>query len=152
MGKLALVEGEVVTVDGGRATIDWYTEEFVLDGSIDSIPLARSVLQAGLVSERLRVKLKNFRRVRTCQVVELTDTDRKPEDGGLDTLLLKATQYGCVPEHFERYATKESRVRALKTAIERHESRVLSAEEKHDNDDGKKARKKARVTGGEFVD
>lgn len=151
MSKLAKVEGEVVTVDGGRATIDWYTEEFVLDGSIDSIPLARSVLQAGLVSERLRTKLKNFRRVRTCQVVELTDTTAAPESDGLDTLLLKATQYGCVPEHMERYATKESRMRALRTAIERHEQRLLSDDGNHGKTNAK-GRKQARVTGGEFVD
>jgi hypothetical protein len=140
MAKLAVCEGEVVTVDGKRSSIDWYTEEFVMSDSVDTIAKARSMLQAGLVAERLRQKVEGFKRVRTCQVVSLDATEQKAESTELDDLLLEAISLSCVPEQIDRYKTADSKIRALKKAIDGHKERK------------KKEKKKETVTDEGFVD
>ena len=144
MSKLATCEGEVVTVDGKRSTVNYYSEEFVMSDKVETASQARSMLQAGLISERLREKVVGFRRVRTCQVVSFEDTDLAAASGEFDEVLLEATELGCVPEGFERYGTTESKVRALRTAIVRHKERKVDADELEDVESDKPKKRRSK--------
>ena len=119
MAKKAVCEGEVVVKDGSRSSIDFYTEEFILDDEVKSLEQARSMIQSGLISERLRKTVENYRRVRTCQIVSFTETKEKPEHSELDKLLLKATELNCIPENIESYKRPDFKAKALEKAIDR---------------------------------
>jgi len=97
MAKKAVCEGEVVVKDGASSAIEFYTQEFILDDAVKSLEQARSMIQAGLINERLRKEVQNYRRVRTCQVVSFESTTEKAAHSELDKLLLKATELGCMP-------------------------------------------------------
>ncbi len=119
MAKKAICEGEVVVKDGTHSAIEFYTAEFVLDDSVETLAQARSMIQAGLITERLRREVSNFKRVRTCDVIEFTKTNESPEHGELDKLLLKATELGCMPENIESYKKPEAKAKALQKAVDR---------------------------------
>lgn len=119
MPKKAVCEGEVVVKDGSRSSIEFYTEEFVLDDAVKNLEQARSMIQSGLISERLRRTVENYRRVRTCQVISFTETKDKAEHSELDKLLLKATELNCIPENIESYKRPDYKAKALEKAIER---------------------------------
>lgn len=128
MAKKAICEGEVVVRDGTNSAIEFYTEEFVLDDAVKNLEQARSMIQAGLIADRLRKNLANYRRVRTCQVTSFEVTKDKAEHSELDKLLLKATELGCMPENIESYKRPDFKAKALEKAIERH----LERKEKKD--------------------
>jgi len=123
MAKKAVCEGEVVVKDGASSAIEFYTQEFILDDAVKSLEQARSMIQAGLINERLRKEVQNYRRVRTCQVVSFESTTEKAAHSELDKLLLKATELGCMPENIESYKRPDFKAKALEKAIERHLSR-----------------------------
>lgn len=116
--NLVLVEGEVIVKDGTGSTIEFYEEEFVIDGSIDTIPMARSLIKKGLIGERLRKKVPGYRAVRTCQVISLSPTEQEAKQSELDLAFLKAIQLGCVPENIDSYKRPDYKLKALEKAID----------------------------------
>jgi len=127
MGKKAVCEGEVVFKDGNNTAIKFYTEEFVLDDSIPDLERARSLIQAGLIADRLRRTIEGYKRVRTCEVVSFGSTNEQAENGKLDKLLSEAATMGCLPENIEIYADPENKARALERAIEGQKKRAKKA-------------------------
>lgn len=127
MSKLAIVEGEVVTKDGRGAAIEFFEEKFVLSDGVKTLEQARSVIRKGLITERLMKKVKNFKHVRTMQVVEFEESKEEAEQSEVDDLLLEATQKGCVPENLDRYTKPEDKVKVLKKAIKAFDDRVKKA-------------------------
>lgn len=123
MPKIAKCEGEVVTKDGTGQSIEYYECEFVLSDDVKTISQARSVIRSGYISEYMRKNVKNFKRVRTMQVVDFGDTEQKVENTDLEKLLIKATELGCVPENIENYKRPDYKEKALKIAIERASKR-----------------------------
>ena len=136
MGKLAKCEGEVVVKDGTHSAIEFYEVEFVMDDAVKTLEQARSMIQGGLISERLRREKPNYRRVRTCQVVSFESTEAKPEHSELDKLLLRATQLDCLPENIDSYKRPDYKMKALEKAIERAEARLSKPEKSNIKDEG----------------
>lgn len=124
MSKKVLVEGEAVKKDGPFNTFFFYEEEFTLDDAVESIGQARSMIQAGLINERLRDKNDGFRRVRTCQVVSFEASKEEAKQGDLDKLLLKATELGCMPENIDNYRRPDYKMKALERAISLAEQKL----------------------------
>lgn len=122
MPKYAKVVGEYVTRgDHGGAAYWPYEEEFILDDSVPSLPYARSVIQKGLLNDKLRERgIANFKGWRTAQVVEFKETDEavKEEETELQKLMAEATRLGCVPENLANYKRPDYKANALKRAIE----------------------------------
>jgi hypothetical protein len=127
MAKLAKVEGEVVTKDGTGQAIEFYEQEFILDDAVKTAEQARSIVKKGLITERLRRTVQNFKRVRTCQIIEFTNTDAVPEQSDMDRLFLKATELNCVPENIDNYKRPDFKQRALEKAIALAEERLVKA-------------------------
>jgi hypothetical protein len=124
MGKLALVEGEVmVRTDAKTLNIDLYSEEFILDDDIKDINEARSVIKNGLLDERLKKTVKNYRKYRTYEIIEFKDTDKKSEQSDYDKLMVKAVKNQCVPENLDSYATQEGKQKALERALDTKKKR-----------------------------
>jgi hypothetical protein len=117
MAKLAKVEGEVVVKDGTGQSLEFYEESFVLDDAVKNTNQARSIIKKGLISERLRRVVKGYKRVRTCQIVEFTNTDQVAEQSDMDKLFLEATELGCVPENIDNYKRPDFKQKALEKAI-----------------------------------
>jgi hypothetical protein len=126
MGKLAKVEGEVVVKDGTGTSVEFYESQFVLDDAVQNAAQARAIIKKGLISERLRREVQGYKRVRTCQIVEFTSTDDKPEQSDMDRLLIRATELNCVPENIDNYKRPDFKQRALEKAIEKAEERAKS--------------------------
>lgn len=127
MSKLAKVEGELVTKDGTGTAIEFYEADFVLDDAVKDLKQARSIIRKGLITEHLRKSVKNFKRVRTCQVVDFAATEKQAENTELDKLLLKATQLNCVPENIDNYKRVDFKTKALEKAIEKALERKAKA-------------------------
>lgn len=127
MSKKVVVEGEVIIKDGSYAISEFYTEEFILDDAVKTAAQARSMIQSGLIAERLRRKTTNFRRVRTCQVIEFADASEKVENSDLDKALLRATELSCVPDNIENYRRPDFKLKALLNAIKAAEDRKAKA-------------------------
>ncbi|UOF77781.1 hypothetical protein [Caudoviricetes sp.] len=118
MAKKAIVEGEVLVKEGNTTNIEFYTEEFVLDDVVDSLEEARRLIKKALISDRLQRTVKNFKRVRTCQVIEFGGTTEKAENSELDQLMLQAVELDCVPENIGSYKRTDYKIKALQKAIE----------------------------------
>lgn len=131
MPKKVTVEGEVIAKDGSYAVSEFYTEEFILDDAVKNEAQARSMIQAGLIADRLRKTVANFRRVRTCQVIGFESTQEKPESSEMDKALLRATELGCVPENITNYRRPDHKLKALQNAIELAEKRKQKPEKGH---------------------
>lgn len=118
MAKKAIVEGEVLVKEGNTTNIEFYTEEFVLDDAVDTLEEARRLIKKALISDRLQRTVKNFKRVRTCQVIEFGGTSEKAENSELDQLMLQAVELDCVPENITNYKRTDHKIKALQKAIE----------------------------------
>lgn len=127
MSKLARVEGEVIVKDGTGHAIEFYEETFIIDDAVQNAAQARSLIKKGLITERLRKAIKNFKRVRTCQVVEFTSSDKPAEQSDMDKLFLRATELNCVPENIDNYKRPDFKEKALQKAIALAEERIAKA-------------------------
>ena len=119
---LATVEGEMVIKENGNKSLEFYKEEFVLDGEIDTPQEARSIIRKGLISERLREK-PGFAAVRTCQITDFKETDQKLGNNDLDKVLYEAIRLNCVPENINSYKRPDYKLKALNSAIEKAKKR-----------------------------
>lgn len=124
MSKLAVVEGEVLVKEGNTTNIEFYEETFVLDDAVQTLEEARRLIKKALIADKLQRTVKNFKRVRTCQVIELKNTDEKPESSELDQLMLKAVEMECVPENISSYKRTDYKIKALQKAIEQKEAKA----------------------------
>ena len=122
MNNLIKVEGELVVKDGTGSMIEFYEEEFVLDGSI-SKEQARSLIRKGLITEKLRRTKEGFKRVRTCQIVDISPSNDKAEDSELSKAMIKAVELGCVPGNIDSYKKPEHKLKAIEKAIEAQNKR-----------------------------
>jgi len=126
MSKKVVVEGEIIVKDGTHSAIEFYEgEEFVLSDEVKTLAQARAIIQSGLITERMRKKIPNFKRVRTCQVISFSNDTAEPEISNLDRLLIEATTLGCVPENIDNYRRPDYKTKALEKAIETHKARKL---------------------------
>lgn len=118
MAKKAIVEGEVLVKEGNTTNIEFYTEEFILDDAVDTLEEARRLIKKALISDRLQRTVSNFKRVRTCQIIEFGNTTEKAENSELDQVMLKAVELNCVPENITNYKRTDHKIKALQKAIE----------------------------------
>ena len=118
MAKKAVAEGEVLVKDGNTTNIEFYTEEFVLDDAVADLAEARRLIKKALISDRLQRTVPNFKRVRTCQVIEFGATSEAAENSELDQLMLKAVELDCVPENITSYKRSDHKAKALQRAID----------------------------------
>lgn len=130
MAQLAKCEGQLVIKRAGGFENEYFETEFLLSDSVKSIDQARSIIQAGLLHEKLLKDVPQYKNWRECQVISLEPTSQKVETGELEQLLLKCSEAGCVPENLASYASDTSKVKALSKAIERHEKRLIVEREK----------------------
>lgn len=131
MGMLAKVEGELyVRTDAKTINIEFYEEEFILDNTIKDIGEARSIIRKGLLNERLRKKVKNYKKFRTCQVVSLEKTNEESKTGEMEKKLLEATKLGCVPVNLDSYLSEGGKEKALEKAIEVKKQRAKADKKK----------------------
>ncbi len=128
----AEVEGEYVVRDGHDVEVKFFTEKFILADTVKNLAQARCVIQAGLLTDRLRRNIPNFKRWRTCEVVSFKPTKEKPEYSELDDALVKATSLGCVPDNIDNYKDPKFKLKALQNAIERHNERMKKAKKTPD--------------------
>ncbi len=136
MAKKAVAEGEYLERNAsGTLDIVPYSEDFFLDDSITDLHQARQVIKRGLITERL-AKQKNFKRIRTCQVVSFEDSKEKPENGELDQLLTKAAKLDCIPVNINNYRRPDYKIKALKDAIEKAEARMRAPKKSNVEDLG----------------
>ena len=136
MSKRVLTEGELIVKDGTGSAIEFYTEEFILDDSVQNAAEARCIIQNGLLKAKLQQqtdKYPNFKNWRTCQVIAFEQADDKPEASELDQLLLRAVQLNCMPENIDNYKRPDYKIQALKRAVEQAEKRPIKQE---DQDNG----------------
>lgn len=138
MGKKAKCEGEVIVVQNNAKSVEFYTEEFVLDDSVPDIAQARCIIQGGLIDERLRRNVKGYKRWRTCDVVSFEGTSDKPEaeETELQKLLMEATRLGCLPDTIDSYRRADHKAKALQKAIDNHKSRMAKPEKSNTQDMG----------------
>lgn len=132
MAKLARVDGQVVVRDGTGMALEFYEEEFILDDAVQSAAQARALIKKGLISERLRKTVKGYKRVRTCQVIEFTNTTAKAEQSEMDKLFLEATELNCVPENIDNYKRPDYKEKALRSAIEQAKKRKVKPDPMQD--------------------
>jgi len=118
VAKKAIVEGEVLVKEGNTTNIEFYTEEFILDDAVNTLEEARRLIKKALISDRLQRITKNFKRVRTCQVIEFESTAEKAENSNLDKLMLQAVGLDCVPENITNYKRSDHKEKALQKAID----------------------------------
>lgn len=130
MGVKAKAEGELVVKSGSAAEIIFYEEDVILSDEVKSEGEARRLLKGGLIDDILRKKYDNFKRTRTCQVVEITEVKEKPENDELQLLLIEATKLDCVPENIENYKRPDYKVKALEKAIARAKERMEKQKKK----------------------
>ena len=118
-------------ISGKLAQIDEYEEVFELTEG--RVPEARAIIQnSGILDERLRKTKKNYRRWRTCQVIDVQGTTKEAtkEKTELHELLVKATEMGCIPATFKRLKVDKTKIKHLKEAIENKAKRVKKAKSK----------------------
>jgi len=118
-------------ISGKLAQIDEYEEVFELTEG--RVPEARAIIQnSGILDERLRKTKKNYRRWRTCQVIDVEGTTKEAtkEETKLHELLVEATKKGCLPATFKRLKRPESKIKALEKAIKNKAKRVAKAKAK----------------------
>lgn len=128
MGMLAKVEGEVfVRTEAKTVNIEFYEEDFILDDDIKEIAIARSIIRRAMIDQRLRKKVTNYKKVRTCQVISLEPVDKKSETGSMEKKLLEASKLNCVPQNLDSYANDKSKEKALDKAIETAKDRKKKA-------------------------
>lgn len=120
MGKLVKVEGQVRYKDGLSVGIGFYEEEFILDDSIKTEAEARQLIQNGLISDRLRKTVDNFKGWRTCDIVQFDNTEKQPEFSELDKAMMEAMKLNCVPENIDNYRRPDYKLKALQQAIANH--------------------------------
>ena len=130
MAKLAKCEGQLVIKQAGGMVNEYFEAEFLLSDDVKDINQARSIIQAGMLHEKLIKDVPHYKNWRECQVVSLESTDQKVNTSELEQLLLKCSEAGCVPENLASYASDKSKVKALEKAIERHEKRVAIERER----------------------
>jgi len=123
MSKRAVVEGEVKIRDGKDTEIEFFEEEFFLDDSVTTLEQARSIIQNGLIDERLK-KRNGYKGWRTCQVISFEASKQDAENGDLDMLILKATELNCIPENIGAYKRPDYKIKALQRAIETAQERL----------------------------
>jgi hypothetical protein len=136
MAKKATVEGEVIVVQNNAKSVEFYSEEFVLDDTVPDIARARSIIQGGLIAERLRKTVKGYKRWRTCEVTALVDTAGKAEESELQKLLMEATALGCLPDTIDSYRRGDHKEKALRKAIDLHKERLKKVEKSNIQDMG----------------
>lgn len=130
MAKLAKCEGQLVIKRAGGFENEYFETEFVLSDSVQDIAQARSIIQNGLLHEKLMKDVPQYKNWRECQVISLESTDAKVDTSELEQLLLKCSEAGCVPENLSSYASDTSKTKALAKALERHEKRVVVERDK----------------------
>lgn len=126
MSKLVKASGQWVAKDGTGLAINYYDEEFVMDDAVQNAAQARSILHAGLLTQRMQDKADdypNFKRWRTCEVIDFCETKQKAEHSDLEKLMLRATELECVPENIDNYRRPDYKAKALETAIANAEAR-----------------------------
>jgi hypothetical protein len=130
MAKLAKCEGQLVIKRAGGLENEYFETEFTLSDSVETIAQARSIIQAGMLHEKLMKDVPQYKNWRECQVVSLESTSEVVETSEFEQLLLQCSEYGCVPENLSSYGTDASKTKALQKAIERHHSRIAAQEAK----------------------
>ena len=130
MAKLAKCEGQLVVKRAGGLENEYFEAEFVLSDNVKDVAQARSIIQAGMLHEKLLKEVPQYKNWRECQVISLEDTKEQATTSELEELLLKCSEAGCVPENLSSYGTDKSKVKALQKAITRHEERLKQAAEK----------------------
>lgn len=124
MGKLTKVEGQVmIRNSAGINELEFYEENFILDDSILNEGKARQIIKKGLLTPRLEKKIKGFRRVRTCNVVEFTETDKDTDNSKLDKMLIEAIDLDCMPININSFKQEDHKTKALAAAIHEQKER-----------------------------
>lgn len=135
MSKKAVAEGEYLERNAsGTLDIVPYSEEFLLDDAIEDKHQARQIIKRGLIIDRLS-KQKNFKRVRTCQVISFENSAEKAENSELDQLLTEAAQRECIPVNINNYRRPDYKIKALRDAIEKDKERKAAPKEKSNVED-----------------
>ncbi len=135
MSKKAVAEGEYLERNAsGTLDIVPYSEEFLLDDGIEDLHQARQIIKRGLIIDRLS-KQKNFKRVRTCQVISFENSAEKAENSELDRALTRAAQLECIPVNINNYRRPDYKLKALKDAIEKAEIRLAAPKKKSNVED-----------------
>lgn len=122
MNNIFKVEGELVVKDGTGSMIEFYEEDFILDSSITK-EQGRALIRKGLITDKLRRSKEGFKRVRTCQVVDIAPTKEKAESSKLSKAMIKAVDMGCVPANIDSYKNTEDKIKAVDRAIETQKKR-----------------------------
>lgn len=130
MAKLAKCEGQLVIKRAGGFENEYFEAEFVLSDDVKDVNQARSIIQAGLLHEKLLKDVPQYKNWRECQVVSLEPVDGKSDASELEQLLLKCSELGIVPENLSSYASEKSKVKALTKALDNHERRMEAAAKK----------------------
>lgn len=130
MAKLAKCEGQLVIKRAGGFENEFFETEFLLSDEVADINQARSIIQAGLLHEKLLKDVPQYKNWRECQVVSLESTNAVANTSELEQLLLKCSEAGVVPENLASYASDKSKVKALQKSLDSHERRVATAREK----------------------
>jgi len=121
--------GQYVTA-GKIKQLEPYEEFFKLNETDRS--KARAIVQNGLIEDHLRKTQKNFHHVYTCQLYEKSESIESKDEGNitLETLVLEATELGCLPAVYKSLKGDKAREQSLKEAIEKKKARMARAKKK----------------------
>jgi len=126
-----------VKADNGAVELEEFEGlEFILDLSQypdeHKIGYARSIIQNGLIIDKLKSMDKNYKSTRECQVESIEPVKNKESsiDSELQDLLTEATELGCVPPNYPTYKTDASRKRRLREALAKMHKLIEKAKEK----------------------
>lgn len=135
MPKLAKVEGLMIISDGHNGSFtEFYEEDFIMSDDVPSLGHARSLIRkSGMLHDRLKREVKNFKRVYEMQVISFEETKEKVEDEELQNLTAEAMKLGCAVEFVQQYGSEASKKRALKDMIEKQKERKTRKKKKADN-------------------
>lgn len=125
------VEGEYITTEG---ELDEYEKKFILDEPEEG--LARAIIQNSLIHNTLKKdkSLKDYRRWKTCQIVECKEVSGEKEseiDPKLQKLISEATNLGCMPPNFNSLKRDDTKIKKLEDAIEKKKARIKKDKEKN---------------------
>ena len=130
MAKLAKCEGQLVIKQAGGFVNEYFEAEFLLSDDVKDVNQARSIIQAGLLHEKLLKDVPHYKNWRECQVTSLEQSNDNVPTSKLEQLLLKCSEFGIVPDNLASYSNDANKEKALQKALTRHEERVKREAEK----------------------
>jgi len=114
-------------LSGKISEIDYYEAEFELNEGREAY--ARAIIQNDGMLDRFLEKSKEYpkyKRWRTCQIESIDEIEGKvgTDNAEVETLIVEATELGCIPANFKSFKKPMSKIKVLSEAIKKKKERI----------------------------